>query len=139
MLLPVARKTNKNYGARMLVYDNLKLSDRRDHEKHISRIRAQRSRILPRRRHRQALPPMSRLQTLVSLLLLGAVPNVLGQTTATNESEIAPVTHMDAGSFHTVVIIKDAGVNVVKAWGANGKGQVRAHQPDMDFLAANSG
>lgn len=139
MLLPVSRKTNKNYGAKVLVYDNLKLSNRRDHEKHITRVGARRSRTLPRRRHLQALPPMSRLQTLVSLLLLGAAPNVLGQTTATNESEMAPVTHMDAGSFHTVVIIEDSGVNVVKAWGANGKGQVRVHQTALDFLAANSG
>lgn len=39
--------------------------------------------------------------------------------------ELAPVTSMDTGSFHTVVIIGDGDVNIVKDWGANGKGQVR--------------
>ncbi|CAB1113149.1 unnamed protein product [Ectocarpus sp. CCAP 1310/34] len=38
--------------------------------------------------------------------------------------ELAPVTNMDAGSFHVVVIIRDSTVNVVKDWGANGKGQL---------------
>lgn len=41
------------------------------------------------------------------------------------ELELKPVTSMDTGSFHTVVIIRDGNVNVVKDWGANGKGQVR--------------
>lgn len=56
--------------------------------------------------------------------MLGSAPRVLGQVTG-NESDLAPVTSMDTGSFHTVVIIRDSGVNVVKDWGANGKGQVR--------------
>jgi len=42
-----------------------------------------------------------------------------------SESEQAPVTMMDSGAFHIVVIIRDSAVNVVKNWGANGKGQVR--------------
>ncbi|CAN0212636.1 unnamed protein product [Pylaiella littoralis] len=37
---------------------------------------------------------------------------------------LAPVIAMDSGSFHTVVIIRDSMVNVVKDWGANGKGQL---------------
>ena len=47
---------------------------------------------------------------------------------AQNYSEVKPVTSMDCGSFHTVVMIKDNSVNMVKDWGANGKGQVR-HNP----------
>ncbi|CBN79487.1 hypothetical protein Esi_0254_0019 [Ectocarpus siliculosus] len=43
---------------------------------------------------------------------------------ASLSDELAPVTSMDAGSFHVVVIIRDSTVNVVKDWGANGKGQI---------------
>eukprot|EP00903_Cladosiphon_okamuranus_P005702 g5662.t1 len=39
-------------------------------------------------------------------------------------ADLAPVTMMNSGSFHTVVIIRDSMVNVVKNWGANGKGQL---------------
>lgn len=52
-----------------------------------------------------------------------------------SESEEAPVTMMDAGSFHTVVIIRDNAMNVVKNWGANGKGQVRLHRTFALFFS----
>lgn len=58
--------------------------------------------------------------------ILAQSKNVQGQqSSAPPEPELAPVTAMDTGSFHTVVIIRDMGMNVVKDWGANGKGQVR--------------
>lgn len=68
----------------------------------------------------------SRLRVLILLAsaLLAAIMMVpvAGQE---EELELKPVTSMDTGSFHTVVIIRDGDVNVVKDWGANGKGQVR--------------
>lgn len=45
-------------------------------------------------------------------------------SSSSSTAELAPVTMMDTGSFHTVVVIRDSMVNVVKDWGANGKGQV---------------
>lgn len=75
-----------------------------------------------------------RLRALVCLgwLSLGMGQNVTSSASSSSsvsgsgsESEEAPVTMMDAGSFHTVVIIRDNAMNVVKNWGANGKGQVR--------------
>lgn len=63
---------------------------------------------------------------MVHFSLVLAVAATLSSTyAAQNDSELAPVTSMDAGSFHTVVIIEDSMLNVVKDWGANGKGQVR--------------
>lgn len=53
------------------------------------------------------------------------IASAVGQASDEEEEEIAPVTSMDVGSFHTVVIIRETLVNVVKDWGANGKGQVR--------------
>lgn len=67
------------------------------------------------------------LALLASALLSATmmVP-VAGQEAGQEEDlELAPVTSMDTGSFHTVVIIRDGDVNIVKDWGANGKGQVR--------------
>lgn len=58
-------------------------------------------------------------------LALAGSRSAFGQSSSSaTEDELAPVTSMDAGSFHTVVIIRDMGANVVKDWGANGKGQV---------------
>lgn len=51
------------------------------------------------------------------------IASAMGQA-SDEEEEVAPVTDMDVGSFHTVVILRDTLVNVVKDWGANGKGQV---------------
>lgn len=65
--------------------------------------------------------PMLVLLASALLSAIMVVP-VAGQE---EEYEAAPVTSMDTGSFHTVVIVRDGGVNVVKDWGANGKGQVR--------------
>lgn len=53
------------------------------------------------------------------------IASALGQSSSSSEEEIAPVTSMEAGSFHTVVILRESFGNVVKDWGANGKGQVR--------------
>lgn len=64
----------------------------------------------------------------VAGVVLAPAANAQVTNSSTNssalDSDVAPVTAMNAGSFHTVVIIRDAGVNVVKDWGANGQGQV---------------
>lgn len=78
---------------------------------------------------------------LAALLVLGWLSQALGDTSSaaaatsgmdssstSTSAELAPVTMMDSGSFHTVVIIRDSMVNVVKNWGANGKGQVRERE-----------
>lgn len=58
--------------------------------------------------------------------ILARSVTVHGQNSSSSaEPDVVQVTAMDTGSFHTVVIIRDTGVNVVKDWGANGKGQVR--------------
>lgn len=69
----------------------------------------------------------SRVPMLVLLAsaLLSAIMVVPVAGQEEEEEMAAPVTSMDTGSFHTVVIIRDGGANVVKDWGANGKGQVR--------------
>lgn len=67
---------------------------------------------------------------MVRFSLVLAVAATLSFTyAAQNDSELAPVTSMAAGSFHTVVIIEDSMLNVVKDWGANGKGQVKIRIP----------
>lgn len=58
------------------------------------------------------------------LVLLASIRMAMVPVSGQADLELAPVTSMDAGSFHTVVIIRDSAINVVKAWGANGKGQV---------------
>lgn len=86
---------------------------------------------------------MMEIPRLAPLLILGLLGRANSETTSSASSsaatssamesssmssstaDIAPVTMMDTGSFHTVVIIRDSMVNVVKNWGANGKGQVR--------------
>eukprot|EP00752_Nemacystus_decipiens_P012783 g11321.t1 len=80
---------------------------------------------------------MVEIRRLAALLFLGWVSSAHGETTSSattsgmdsssstsSSAELAPVTMMDTGSFHTVVIIRDSMVNVVKDWGANGKGQL---------------
>lgn len=72
---------------------------------------------------------------LAALLVLGWLFQAQGETSSSSaagssssssaSADLAPVTMMDTGSFHTVVVIRDSMVNVVKNWGANGKGQVR--------------
>lgn len=62
------------------------------------------------------------LALLAAALLTGMMVPVAGQE---EEEGPSPVTSMDTGSFHTVVIIRDGDVNIVKDWGGNGKGQVR--------------
>ncbi|CAM9589993.1 unnamed protein product, partial [Discosporangium mesarthrocarpum] len=58
------------------------------------------------------------------LLAVALLPHSVNAQTNSSEVETAPVTHLDVGSFHTVVIINDLGKNVVKSWGSNGKGQL---------------
>ena len=86
---------------------------------------------------------MMEIRRLAALLVLGWLSQAHGETSSSaaassaagtsaidsssvsSSADLAPVTMMDTGSFHTVVIIRDSMVNVVKNWGANGKGQVR--------------
>lgn len=70
----------------------------------------------------------SRVPVLVLLasVLLPAMMMVPVAGQEEEDMELAPVTSMDTGSFHTVVIMRDGDVNIVKDWGANGKGQVRS-------------
>lgn len=53
----------------------------------------------------------------------GTLPSSSSSSLADDDD--APVIMMDTGSFHAVVIIRDSMTDVVKNWGANGKGQVR--------------
>lgn len=55
----------------------------------------------------------------------------LSSSASSMSDDLAPVTMMDTGSFHAVVIIRDNMANVVKNWGANGKGQVRETERPM--------